>query len=128
MKIRDEFVCPITYEVLRDPFVAMDGHTYEKTAIEKWFKTNHNISPRNGEPIDTNIVPNLNLKKLIQDMINEGGHSLYTADMNSKTRLIDVCPQRVLILKCLGPPESDWNFRAFEVLLFRFLPFFSPAF
>jgi hypothetical protein len=58
MKIRDEFICPITYELMREPVVASDGHTYEKAAIEKWLKT-HQISPRNGEPIGglPNIQP-----------------------------------------------------------------------
>ena len=70
MKIRDEFICPITYELMREPVVASDGHTYEKSAIEKWLKTSH-TSPRNGDPIDGTIIPNYNLKKLIQDIINE---------------------------------------------------------
>jgi len=70
MKIRDEFICPITYELLREPVVATDGHTYEKNSIEKWLKTSH-ISPRNGETIDSQVIPNYNLKKLIQDMIDE---------------------------------------------------------
>lgn len=70
MKIRDEFICPITYELMREPVVASDGHTYEKHAIEKWLKTNH-TSPRSGEPMDSVIIPNINLKKLIQDIINE---------------------------------------------------------
>jgi hypothetical protein len=70
MKIRDEFICPITYELMREPAVAMDGHTYEKSAIEKWLKTNQ-TSPRSGEPMDTVTIPNMNLKKLIQDIINE---------------------------------------------------------
>ena len=33
------FVCPITQEIMRDPVILSDGHTYEKTAIEKWFET-----------------------------------------------------------------------------------------
>ena len=41
-----------------------------QTCIEKWLKTN-NISPRTGEPIDSLTLPNINLKKLIQDIINE---------------------------------------------------------
>ena len=92
MKIRDEFICPITYELMREPIVASDGHTYEKSAIEKWLKTRYLLdttptsteshvtdflviisktSPRIGEPIDTTLIPNHNLKKLIQDIINE---------------------------------------------------------
>lgn len=70
MRIRDEFLCPITYELMREPVVAMDGHTYEKSAIEKWLKSNQ-TSPRSGEPMDTITIPNMNLKKLIQDIINE---------------------------------------------------------
>ena len=74
MRVRDEFLCPITYELLREPVVALDGHTYEKSAIEKWLKSNH-ISPRSGEIMEDSIVPNTNLKKLIHDMINEGKNS-----------------------------------------------------
>lgn len=76
MKIRDEFICPITYELMREPVVAFDGHTYEKSAIEKWLKANH-TSPRSGETMDSIIIPNMNLKKLIQDMINEVGVVAY---------------------------------------------------
>jgi hypothetical protein len=70
MKIRDEFLCPITYELMREPVVAMDGHTYEKSAIEKWLKSSQ-TSPRSGEPMEPITIPNMNLKKLIQDIINE---------------------------------------------------------
>ena len=29
------FLCPITYEVMREPVVCADGHTYEEEAIEE---------------------------------------------------------------------------------------------
>ena len=54
----------------------MDGHTYERKAVEKWFKSSK-LSPRTGEEIETLIIPNINLKKIIQDMLNEGGAALY---------------------------------------------------
>ncbi|RYG64203.1 FHA domain-containing protein, partial [archaeon] len=114
MKIRDEFLCPITYELMREPVVASDGHTYEKNAIDKWLKTNH-TSPRSGEPMDNLCIPNINLKKLIQDIINEGGAGFYTSDISNKDRIFEVCPEKVLILECLGPPESDWNLQSFQV-------------
>jgi U-box domain len=114
MKMRDEFLCPITYELLREPVVALDGHTYEKSAIEKWLKSNH-TSPRSGEIMEDSIIPNTNLKKLIQDMINEGGAGLYTNDVCDSERLFDVFAEKVLILKCVGPPESDWNMQSFQV-------------
>ena len=31
------FLCPISQEVMAEPVVAADGHSYEKTEIEKWF-------------------------------------------------------------------------------------------
>jgi hypothetical protein len=70
MKIRDEFICPITYELMRDPVVASDGHTYEKAAIDKWLK-HHQLSPRTNEPMAPLTIPNINMKKLIQDIIDE---------------------------------------------------------
>eukprot|EP00598_Pedospumella_elongata_P016419 CAMPEP_0184989894 /NCGR_PEP_ID=MMETSP1098-20130426/30544_1 /TAXON_ID=89044 /ORGANISM="Spumella elongata, Strain CCAP 955/1" /LENGTH=574 /DNA_ID=CAMNT_0027514993 /DNA_START=129 /DNA_END=1853 /DNA_ORIENTATION=+ len=114
MKIRDEFICPITYELMRDPVVASDGHTYEKAAIEKWLK-NHKISPRSGEPMDVLTIPNINIKKLIQDIINEGGHGFYMSDISNKDRMFEVRPEKILVLECLGPPESDWNSLSFQV-------------
>ena len=48
MRIRDEFLCPITHDLLREPVVACDGHTYERTAIEKWLRS-RNISPMTGD-------------------------------------------------------------------------------
>jgi hypothetical protein len=31
------FVCPITSCVMTDPVTALDGHTYERSAIERWW-------------------------------------------------------------------------------------------
>mmetsp|Transcript_80366 Transcript_80366/g.157687 ORF Transcript_80366/g.157687 Transcript_80366/m.157687 type:complete len:583 (+) Transcript_80366:91-1839(+) len=114
MKIRDEFICPITYELMRDPVVASDGHTYEKAAIEKWLK-HHQISPRNGEPMVSFTLPNMNMKKLIQDIIDEGGAGFYTSDISNKDRMFEVRPEKILVLECLGPPESEWNLQSFQV-------------
>lgn len=47
MVIRDEFLCPIMYQLFREPVIAQDGHTYERSAIEKWFEK-HSTSPRTG--------------------------------------------------------------------------------
>lgn len=33
------FVCSITAELMRDPVMAYDGHSYERAAIERWFAT-----------------------------------------------------------------------------------------
>jgi hypothetical protein len=32
------FMCPITQCIMEDPVVAADGYTYERSAIEEWFR------------------------------------------------------------------------------------------
>lgn len=43
--LRDEFSCPITRELMRDPVIAADGHTYDREAVEMWLR-NHDTSPK----------------------------------------------------------------------------------
>ena len=51
--------CPITLEIMRDPVMAPDGHTYEREAIEAWL-TRHTTSPCTGLPMDPAVplMPN----------------------------------------------------------------------
>ena len=114
MKLRDEFICPITHELLHDPVVARDGHTYERSAIEKWLQI-HSVSPRNGDEMDKTVLPNTNIKKIIADLISEGGRGLYTSDISDPSREVEVTKQKVLIMKCLGPVESEWSMQSFQV-------------
>uniref|UniRef100_M4D1G8 RING-type E3 ubiquitin transferase n=1 Tax=Brassica campestris TaxID=3711 RepID=M4D1G8_BRACM len=39
------FLCPITQEVMREPSVAADGHTYEAEALREWLHNGHDTSP-----------------------------------------------------------------------------------
>jgi hypothetical protein len=89
MRVRDEFLCPITYELFREPVVASDGHSYERLAIEKWLKSK-TTSPRTGKTMDKFLTPNLNMRKLIHDMVEEGGAGLYTKDSSDVNRLFYV--------------------------------------
>eukprot|EP00586_Coscinodiscus_wailesii_P005419 CAMPEP_0172486438 /NCGR_PEP_ID=MMETSP1066-20121228/15030_1 /TAXON_ID=671091 /ORGANISM="Coscinodiscus wailesii, Strain CCMP2513" /LENGTH=594 /DNA_ID=CAMNT_0013252407 /DNA_START=85 /DNA_END=1866 /DNA_ORIENTATION=- len=97
-KLRDEFVCPITRELIIDPVIAADGHTYDRAAIEQWLHGSQRrlpspsnlrrTSPKTGQPLEhMHLIPNHNLKRLIRDMIKEGGESLYCADENANTPL-----------------------------------------
>jgi hypothetical protein len=58
--------CPLTYTLFEDPVIAMDGHTYERSAIEKWFK-DHNTSPITREVISPTLIPNFHIKRLSDD-------------------------------------------------------------
>jgi len=66
-KIPNEWLCPITTEIMINPVIGRDGHTYEKEAIEKWLD-NKNTSPiTNVVMHKDDLVPNIALRKIIQD-------------------------------------------------------------
>eukprot|EP00292_Cryptomonas_paramecium_P014211 CAMPEP_0113704494 /NCGR_PEP_ID=MMETSP0038_2-20120614/26552_1 /TAXON_ID=2898 /ORGANISM="Cryptomonas paramecium" /LENGTH=236 /DNA_ID=CAMNT_0000629285 /DNA_START=26 /DNA_END=736 /DNA_ORIENTATION=- /assembly_acc=CAM_ASM_000170 len=49
LPIPEEFFCPITLDIMRDPVVASDGRTYECAALQRWLQ-GHSRSPlTNGE-------------------------------------------------------------------------------
>ena len=86
-KLRDEFTCPITREIISEPVIAADGHTYDKSAIEQWIHFMQNkrmkpTSPKTGEELEhLHLIPNHNLKRLLRDMLVEGrGDALYLPD------------------------------------------------
>ncbi|KAL6839541.1 hypothetical protein ACP4OV_030811 [Aristida adscensionis] len=60
------FICPILQEVMEDPYVAADGHTYEHRAIKAWLKK-HKISPITKQRLpNLSIIPNHSLHVAIQ--------------------------------------------------------------
>lgn len=52
-----EYTCPITLIKMTDPVVAEDGHTYEKQAIDEWWKL-HKTSPITKQAISNKFIPN----------------------------------------------------------------------
>lgn len=67
--IPPEFVCSITGEIMDQPVVAADGHTYERDAIVAWFEKNL-TSPMTNQPLQTKMVfPNHALRGAILDWI-----------------------------------------------------------
>ena len=46
-----EFLCPITHEVMDDPVVAADGHSYERASVAHW------LEQKKTSPITGKILP-----------------------------------------------------------------------
>ena len=67
----NDVYCPILQEVMEDPVVAADGHTYERSAIEEWLARSlkHSmkpISPKTNQELSSmTLVPNIALRNLI---------------------------------------------------------------
>ena len=56
--LKQDLRCPITLEVMRDPVLASDGHSYERDAIERWL-INHRTSPLTGRVMPNATVINV---------------------------------------------------------------------
>lgn len=62
----DFLKCKITHDIMTDPVIASDGHTYEREAITEWLK-NNDTSPITREKISNTLIPNLLIKSVLSD-------------------------------------------------------------
>jgi hypothetical protein len=68
----NSFLCPIGCELMRDPVMAADGHTYERVKIEEWIRRKRRrvTSPKTNERLEhTMLTPNYALKSSIDEAI-----------------------------------------------------------
>ncbi|KAL2511251.1 RING-type E3 ubiquitin transferase [Abeliophyllum distichum] len=63
------FYCPITKEVMVDPVETPSGHTFERSAIEKWLaEQDGHLCPMTLTPLDTSMLrPNKTLRQSIEE-------------------------------------------------------------
>lgn len=67
------FICTITTELMTDPVIASDGYSYERSAIEEWFRTSNKSPVTNQALSDRSLQANVNLKQAI-DAYRETHH------------------------------------------------------
>jgi hypothetical protein len=66
-EIPDEFKCQITRDIMSDPVITVDGHSYEREAIQQWLSL-HNTSPKTGVSLyTTRLFPNHALRSRIEN-------------------------------------------------------------
>ena len=69
MSAPNAFICPITLNIMSDPYSDSDGNTFEKYAIFEWVNAHHN-SPITRNPMTvSSLKPNRALKELIDDYL-----------------------------------------------------------
>ncbi|XP_030764890.1 WD repeat, SAM and U-box domain-containing protein 1-like isoform X2 [Sitophilus oryzae] len=69
--IPDEFLCPITHEIMREPVTCSDGFTYEKNAIAEWFMSGKYTSPMtNCTLANTNFSANMDVRDAIMKFLD----------------------------------------------------------
>ena len=90
--IPNEYICPITNNVMDDPVIAADGYTYERSSITEWFRRGHRTSPlTNLQLTDTSLRVNQALRKLIADFLEQNSsHKLQIkSDLQFSIQLIE---------------------------------------
>ena len=66
----NNFICPISRQIFRNPVLASDGYFYEETEIGKWFYT-HDTSPMTNLIIDKKIIKSLAFNLLLNDFLTK---------------------------------------------------------
>jgi hypothetical protein len=71
---QNEFMCPIGHDLMREPVMAADGHTYERRHIERLFAMKAGETLRspmtNAELTKTDLYPNHALKSMIERAVD----------------------------------------------------------
>lgn len=96
-------LCPITQELMDDPCVATDGHTYERAALEAWL-LHHDSSPMTGLALDDKwlLVPNLMARSLVHEWREANGCARRPDDPPLQPPC-DNSARRSLELRACGP-------------------------
>ncbi|PON58943.1 Beta-catenin [Parasponia andersonii] len=72
--IPDDFRCPISLELMKDPVIVSTGQTYERSCIEKWLEAGHGTCPKTQQSLsNTALTPNYVLRSLIAQWCEANG-------------------------------------------------------
>lgn len=98
-EIPEEFICPISFVIMKDPYVDLEGNSYEKEEIFRWLSTK-SVSPITRNSLDkSKLAPNRALKTSIerycrQEETRRSSSNLGTASASTATAAVSL-PQRV---------------------------------
>ncbi|KFK38195.1 hypothetical protein AALP_AA3G081600 [Arabis alpina] len=90
----DEFRCPISNELMRDPVVLASGQTYDKLFIQKWLSSDNRTCPKTKQVLShTVLTPNVLIREMIWKWCKKVGiettnqnHSSFVNDAEAVTR------------------------------------------
>lgn len=66
LTIPDDFLCPISLELMRDPVIVATGQTYERSYIQRWIDCGNATCPKTQQKLENfTLTPNYVLRSLI---------------------------------------------------------------
>ncbi|KAK9692034.1 hypothetical protein RND81_09G236900 [Saponaria officinalis] len=90
--VPDEFICPISKEIMNDPVILASGQTYDRPFIQKWITEVHNTCPQTRQVLThTVLTPNHLIRELIQQWCKDHGIQL-PLPVTHVTEQIEIVP------------------------------------
>jgi WD repeat, SAM and U-box domain-containing protein 1 len=72
VNVPQDFICPITHDMMVDPVICEDGFSYERSAILEWFAKEKITSPMTNMVLTTtDVLENEKLKREIENYIKK---------------------------------------------------------
>ncbi|XP_024401002.1 U-box domain-containing protein 13 isoform X1 [Physcomitrium patens] len=64
--VPDDFKCPISLDLMKDPVIVATGQTYERACIQRWLDSGHKTCPKTGVLLThLGLTPNYSLRSVI---------------------------------------------------------------
>ncbi|XVF24163.1 hypothetical protein REPUB_Repub13aG0103700 [Reevesia pubescens] len=86
--VPDEFRCPISLDLMKDPVIVQSGHTFDRSSIAQWINTGHQTCPKSGQMlIHMALIPNYALKSLMHQWCQENNIPLTDCSSSNASEL-----------------------------------------
>ncbi|CAI9776591.1 unnamed protein product [Fraxinus pennsylvanica] len=130
--VPEEFKCPLSKELMRDPVIVATGQTYDRSFIQKWLKSGNRTCPRTQQVLShTILTPNHLIKEMILQWCKNHGIRLPdSAQYSDEDGLTgDDRDQFLSLLEKMSSTLSDQKEAAREMrLLTKRMPSFRALF
>lgn len=75
--VPEQFLCPISSEIMRDPVVLASGQTYDRRFIQEWLSAGNRTCPQTQQVLSyTILIPNHLVRSMISQWCTENGMTL----------------------------------------------------
>ena len=81
LDVPDDFICPLTLEIMRHPLMTREGKSFERQAILTWIQDNDNSCPLTRQPLTPRgLVRNRSLELRIENWCSSNNVKLSSPD------------------------------------------------
>ncbi|XP_074295588.1 U-box domain-containing protein 11-like [Silene latifolia] len=88
--IPEDFLCPISLEIMRDPVIVATGQTYERSYIQRWIDSGNVTCPKTQQKLQNmTLTPNYVLRSLIFQWCAKNNVEQPTALLTGKIKKSD---------------------------------------